>query len=126
LCTCLLNSICFSLFCSDNPGRILFVYMQKSGCDVSQLVMVLVLHHSFVAYNRVLHIIMVAIKNMKQLGCHLCKTSKRSQTISTLIFAKCVGDGIFHQALFGHMVTLFFFERNLLLGTESLPFLLKE
>ena len=51
LCTCLENSICFSLFTSDNPGRILFVYIQKSGWLCSHFVIVLLLHQSPVAYN---------------------------------------------------------------------------
>ena len=45
-CTCLLKSICFSLFASVNPGRMRLVYMQKSGCDFNQLKMVCDEHQS--------------------------------------------------------------------------------
>ncbi len=53
LCTRVLHSTCFKRFVSVKPGRILFVYMQKSksGFDWSQWMMVLLLHQSPVVRN---------------------------------------------------------------------------
>jgi hypothetical protein len=50
LCTCVLNSICFCRFVSVNPGRMRLVYMQKSGCDLSQLKIVWDEHQSPVSF----------------------------------------------------------------------------
>ena len=50
MCTCLLKLICFSLFISESPGLIRFVYRQKSGLDFNQFTIVFFAHHSPVAY----------------------------------------------------------------------------
>jgi hypothetical protein len=117
LCTCLLNSTCFVRLTSVRPGRMRLVYMQKSGWDCNQLVIVLLLHQSPVAYNEkkrcktnlecdvVTHTVHVRCKSYV----YLCKTCVRSHAVSAFIFLKSVDYSLLHMALLRHVIPFFFF-----------------